>query len=89
MSFLSFLFPRRKKSAQLAKQRLQAVISAERAARPPRRPDYLPALQRDLTRVVAQYVKVRPRDVRFSLERDRHQAEVLRVKIVLSPTARG
>ncbi len=33
MSFLSFLFPRRKKSAQLAKQRLQAVISAERARR--------------------------------------------------------
>ena len=89
MSWFSFLFWRNKKSAAVAKQRLQAVIAAERAARPPRRPDYLPALQRELMGVVGKYVKIQPKDVRISLERDRTQAEVLKVKIVLKTAARG
>jgi len=89
MSFLSFLFGHRKKSAHVAKQRLQAVLAAERAARAPRRPDYLPALQRELMGVVAKYVKIQPKDVRISLERDRSQAEVLKVKIVLAPATRS
>lgn len=89
MSWLSFLFGRRKSSASVAKQRLQAVIAAERSARPPRRPDYLPALQRELAGVVAKYVKIQSRDIRFSFERDRQQAEVLKVKIVLQARPRG
>ncbi|HEY6514089.1 MAG TPA: cell division topological specificity factor MinE, partial [Burkholderiaceae bacterium] len=49
MSLLSLLFGRNKQSAQVAKQRLQAVLEQERTARgQPRRPDYLPALQREL-----------------------------------------
>lgn len=89
MSFLSFLFGRKKTSASVAKQRLQAVLAAERAARPLRRPDYLPALQRELMGVVSKYVRVQAKDVRISLERDRQQAEVLKVRIVLQPGVRG
>jgi cell division topological specificity factor len=89
MSFLSFLFWRNTKSASIAKQRLQAVLAAERATRPLRRPEYLPALQRELMGVVSKYVKIQPKDVRISFERDRHQAEVLKVKIVLQQAARG
>jgi len=89
MGLLSFLFWRNKKSANVAKQRLQAVLAAERAARPPRRPDYLPALQRELMGVVSKYVKIRPSDIRISVERDRQQAEVLKVKVVLHPAGRG
>jgi len=85
MSLLSFLFRRNKKSASLAKQRLQAVLATERAARPPH---YLPALRRDLMGVVQKYVKIQPRDIRISVERDRHQAEVLKVKVVLQQAAR-
>ena len=88
-SLVSLLFGRRKSSAQLAKQRLQAVIAAERATRPLRRPDYLPALQRELLAVAAKYARIQPRDVRFSYERDRTQAEVLKIKIVLSPAPRS
>jgi len=45
MSWLSAPFPqRRKKSAQLAKQRLQIVISQERSGCHSRLPDHLPAL---------------------------------------------
>lgn len=87
MSILSFLFGRNKKSAQLAKQRLLIVLAQERAARAPRRPDYLPALQRELLGVVSKYVKVQSKHVQMNLQR-RHNGEVLEVRIELPQAAR-
>lgn len=89
MSFLTFLFRRNSKSAGVAKQRLQGVLAAERAARPLRRPDYLPRLQRELVGVVSKYANIQTNDIRISFERDRHQAEVLKVKVVLQQPARN
>ena len=88
MSLLSFLFGQNKKSASLAKQRLQLVLAQERSARSPRRPDYLPALQRELLAVVSKYVKIKPSDVTVSFERPRN-VEVLEVRIQLPPAARA
>jgi cell division topological specificity factor len=82
MSILSFLFGRNKKSANLAKQRLLSVLAQERSARAPRRPDYLPALQRELLGVVAKYVKVQSKHVQLNLQY-RPDSEVLEVKIQL------
>jgi cell division topological specificity factor len=87
MSLLSFLFGRNKKSAQLAKQRLLGVLEQERAARGQRRLDYLPALQRELTKVVSKYVKVQSKDIQMHLQR-RHNNQVLEVKIQLPQAAR-
>jgi cell division topological specificity factor len=88
MSWLSFLFGRNKKSAHLAKQRLQAVLDHERAARgPARRPDYLPALQREVTRVVAKYVKVASKDVHVQMQRRHDNKQVLEVKVRLPQAA--
>ena len=88
MSLLSFLFGRNKKSASVAKQRLQLVLAAERSTRHPRRPDYLPALQRELLSVISKYVKIQPKDVRVSFERQR-DSEVIRVKIELPQGAQA
>jgi cell division topological specificity factor len=67
------LFWRRKNTAQTAKQRLMAVLEAERAMRGGARlPDYLPALQRELVRVVSKYAKVPSKEVRVRVERRRH-----------------
>ena len=67
------LFWRKKQTAQTAKQRLMAVLEAERATRGGGRlPDYLPALQRELVRVVSKYAKVPSREVRVRVERRRH-----------------
>ena len=82
MSFLSFLFGRNKKSAHLAKQRLQAVLATERSARGQRRLDYLPALQRELVGVVSKYVKVSSRDVKVRVEHQRH-GSILDVRVEL------
>ena len=87
MSILSFLFGRNKKSANLAKQRLQALLAQERAARGARRPDYLPALQRELMNVVSKYVKVQSRDIQMNLQH-RANSEVLEVRIRLPQAAR-
>jgi cell division topological specificity factor len=88
MSFLQFLFGRRKKSASVAKQRLQLVLAAERSPRSARRPDYLPALQRELLGVMSKYVKVQAKDIRISFERQR-DIEVIRVKIELPQALRA
>ena len=90
MSLWSFLLGRNKKSAQLAKQRLMAVVEQERAARGgnPRRPDYLPALQRELAKVVNKYVKVPSGDIQVQLQRRNDNKQVLEVKVRLPQGAR-
>ena len=46
MSLLSFLLGEKKKSASVAKERLQIILAHERTGRNAFAPDYLPALQR-------------------------------------------
>ena len=53
MSFFSFLLGEKKKTAGVAKERLQIILAHERSARSPR-PDYLPALQKELIVVIAK-----------------------------------
>jgi cell division topological specificity factor len=68
MSILSFLLGEKKKSASIAKERLQLIIAHERAGgHAPA--DYLPALQRELVAVISKYVKISDEDIRVSLER--------------------
>jgi cell division topological specificity factor len=74
---------RSRHSAALAKQRLQIVISQQRQSRPPRAPDYLPALQRELQLVVAKYIDVPPRDVTVRFAQPRHAPQGLEVRIEL------
>ena len=89
MSLWSFLFARNKKSANVAKQRLLAVVEQERAARGgQRRPDYLPALQRELAKVVNKYVKVPAGDIQVHLQRRQDNKQVLEVKVRLPQAAR-
>ena len=83
MSLLSWLLGRNKNSAHLAKQRLLAVVEQERVARGQRRPDYLPALQRELAKVVSKYVKVPSGDIQVQLQRRQDNKQVLEVRVRL------
>ena len=58
MSFLSFFLGEKKKTASVAKERLQIILAHERAGRPAFSPDYLPELQRELIAVISKYVKI-------------------------------
>jgi cell division topological specificity factor len=85
MSFLSFLIGEKKKTASVAKERLQIILAHERAGRTGA--DYLPALQRELVEVISKYVSINPNDIRVHLERQ-DNLEVLEVKIELPEASR-
>ena len=87
MSLLSFLMGEKKKTAGVAKERLQIILAHERSGRGGSRADYLPALQRDLLAVLAKYVSISPDDVKVNLQRQ-DNLEVLEVKIELPDAAR-
>jgi len=53
---LDLLFPERRNSAVIAKDRLKIVLAHERASRDA--PEFLPALQKDLLDVVGRYVEI-------------------------------
>ena len=81
MSFLSFLLGEKKKTAVVAKERLQIILAHERSGRGSRA-DYLPQLQQELVAVISKYVSIRAEDIKVSLDRQENY-EVLEVKIEL------
>ncbi|QIL70855.1 cell division topological specificity factor MinE [Diaphorobacter sp. HDW4B] len=82
MSLLSFLLGEKKKTASVAKERLQIILAHERSGRNAGQPDYLPALQRELVAVISKYVSINADDIKVHLERQEN-LEVLEVKIEL------
>lgn len=88
MSFLSFLLGEKKKTASVAKERLQIILAHERSGRGGSRADYLPQLQQDLVAVISKYVSIRPEDIKVQLERQ-DNLEVLEVKIELPDAVRS
>jgi cell division topological specificity factor len=82
MSLLSFLLGEKKKTASVAKERLQLILAHERSGGAGPRADYLPALQRDLVAVISKYIKINPDDIKVQLDRQ-DNLEVLDIKIEL------
>jgi cell division topological specificity factor len=80
-SFLSFLLGEKKKTASVAKERLQIILAHERSGGN-HKPDYLQALQRDLIAVISKYININPNDIKVNLERQ-DNLDVLEVKIEL------
>ncbi|MEN9843746.1 MAG: hypothetical protein RLZZ612_1575 [Pseudomonadota bacterium] len=83
-SLMSFFLGENKKSANVAKERLQIILAHERATRSAGStpPDYLEALQRDVLAVVRKYIDIDPNDIQINLEREEN-LEILEVKIEL------
>jgi cell division topological specificity factor len=86
MSLLSFLLGEKKKTANVAKERLQIILAHERGKLGARRPDYLPELQRELIAVISKYVAIKAEDIKVELEKQ-DDLEVLQVKIELPDAA--
>jgi cell division topological specificity factor len=79
---IDYLRGNEKKSAVVAKERLQIILAHERAGRGAAAPDYLPALQEELMAVIAKYIHV-DRDT-FKVKLEKHdQYEVLELNITL------
>src|ERR1044071_6664497 len=78
-SFLSFLLGQRKTSAKVAKERLQIILAHERVGRR-RQPGYLTSLQRELGDVVCKYIKIDPKDIKATVERQKYR-DLLKVNV--------
>ena len=81
-SLLSFLLGEKKKTASVAKERLQIILAHERRGGSASQPDYLPALQRELLAVISKYIKIGPNDIKVNVDRQ-DNLEVLELKIEL------
>lgn len=81
MSLLAYFRSQRgKRSASLAKERLQILVAHERATRSGL--DYLPALQNELLAVVQKYVQVDREAVQVQLDRE-GDCDILELNITL------
>ena len=88
MSFLSFLLGEKKRTATVAKERLQIILAHERVGgRGTGRPDYLPQLQRELVAVISKYVSINANDLKVTFERQ-DNLDVLEVKIEMPEVTR-
>lgn len=80
MSLLDYVLRRPKKTAHVARDRLQIILAREHSDH--NGPDYLPALKRELLEVVCRYVKVDLDAINVNLERD-GDCEILELNITL------
>ncbi len=80
MGFLDYFRSEKKRSASVAKERLQVIVARERSHRGG--PDYLPALQEDILAVVRRYIEIEDEAVRIHVERE-GDCEVLELNVTL------
>ena len=80
MSILDYLLRRQKKTANVAKDRLQIILAREHTDRDG--PDYLPAMKRELLEVVSRYIDVDLDQIQVNLDKD-GDCEILELNIVL------
>lgn len=80
-SYLSFFQSDKKKTAHVAKERLQLILAHERMGGSAK-PGYLQDLQRDLIAVIAKYIPINLDDIKVTMEREGN-LDVLEVKIEL------
>ncbi len=80
MSILDYLLRRQKKTATVAKDRLQIILAREHTDRDG--PDYLPAMKRDILAVISRYIEIDLSDIQVNLDND-GDCEILELNIVL------
>ena len=77
-----------KKTAVVAKERLQIILAHERAGRGASTPDYMPALKEELLAVIAKYIQVDRELIKVQLEKH-GEYDVLEVNITLPENVRN
>ena len=86
-TLLDYLRGDNKKTASIAKERLQIILAHERAGRGASAPDYLPALQEELLEVIAKYIHIDRENLRGQLEKH-GDYDVLELNVTLPETQR-
>lgn len=85
---LEYLRGDNKKTAVIAKERLQIILAHERAGRGNAAPDYMPALKEELLAVIAKYIQIDRDQIKVQLEKH-GEYDVLELNITLPDSIRG
>ncbi|WP_127471667.1 cell division topological specificity factor MinE [Thiomicrorhabdus aquaedulcis] len=86
MALLDYLLgQRKKKTANVAKDRLQILLAHERGDR--NAPDYLPKMREEILAVIAKYVDIDYEQLKISVD-ESNGFEVLELNLVLPDNAR-
>jgi len=80
MSILDYLLRKRKKTANVAKERLQIILANDNPGG--KGPEFLPELKRELLQVISKYVEIDLDAIQVNLERD-SDCEILELNIPL------
>ncbi len=80
MKLFDFLKGERKKSASIAKERLQIIVAHQRGQRG--QPDYMPMLERELLEVIRRYVQVDDDAISISMDTEDNYS-VLELNVTL------
>ena len=80
MKLLEFLKRERKKTASVAKERLQIIVAHQRSQRG--QPDYMPMLEKELLEVIRRYVQVDDDAINISLDSE-DNCSVLELNVTL------
>lgn len=81
MALLDYFRTSKKKSASLAKERLQIIVAHQRNQR--NTPDYLPQMKKDILEVIRKYVEIDVDQVSVQLEQKDDSLSVLELNVTL------
>jgi cell division topological specificity factor len=84
MALLDYFRTPKKKTASLAKERLQIIVAHQRSQR--HTPDYLPQMKKDILAVIRKYVEIDIDKVSVQLEQKDDSLSVLELNVVLPET---
>ena len=83
MSILDYFRPKKKKTAPIAKERLQIIIAHQGNKDSGCGMDYLPQLQEDILKVISKYVEIDPDDIKVQLDTNDEDCPILELNVAL------
>ena len=83
MGILDYFRPEKKKSASLAKDRLQIIVAHQRSGHNRGEVDYLPQLKKDIMKVISKYVEIDPDDIKVQLDTNDNDCPILELNVTL------
>lgn len=82
MNFIDFFLSKKKKTANIAKKRLQIIISEE-SKKGYVYPYYIMQLKQEILKVISKYVKINPNMINIELDDKKNNISTLELNITL------
>ncbi|MCN4144134.1 MAG: cell division topological specificity factor MinE [Thiohalomonas sp.] len=83
MAILDYFRSKKKKTASLAKDRLQIIVAHQRSGHASSRADYLPQLKEDILKVISKYVDIDPSQIKVQLDTNDSDCPILELNVAL------